>query len=239
MTERPILFNDAMVRAILSGAKTQTRRPVKPQPSVFVPGPNRHAAKRGSAYFDAYCSERKTASNPRGMSDRWCWWTPDDRQGSDWIRCPFGVSGDRLWVRECHGVTTGHRESDLGAAVRYRADGEILAFTMPAESALPLRLTWEKWRPSIHMPRWASRLTLRVTDVRVERVQDITEDDARAEGVYPLCGGYCAGGADAEWNATARAAFEGLWCATYGDASWTANTWVWVVSFDREGGRDA
>lgn len=84
-----------------------------------------------------------------------------------------------------------------------------------------------------NLPRWASRLTLRVKDVRVERLQDISEDDARAEGVYSLCGGYCAGGADAEWNATARAAFEGLWIDTYGAESWTANPWVWCVSFER------
>lgn len=143
MKERPIIFNDEMVRALLDGRKTQTRRVVRPQPS----------SNTDKIYADHY-----------NGGPEWAFWLPDNRmtEPRTW-RCPYGVPGDRLWVREtwCGG--------QHGTSVYYKA-------------------SWHehehgpRWRPSIHMPRWASRLTLDVTDVRVERVKDISPEDAKAEG---------------------------------------------------------
>lgn len=214
MAERSILFNDAMVRSILSGAKTQTRRVMRTNHVGYV------AFHRWDGELGARAMMR-CANETHPGSSVFC---EDNR---------IGRPGDRLWVRECWcpgrglarvaspSVIMAPSGAALAPGIIYRADGASL----PAGT---------RFRPSIHMPRWASRLTLRVTEVRVERVQDITEGDARAEGVYPLCGGYCAGNADAEWHSTALGAFADLWCSTYGVQSWTANPWVWVVKFKRE-----
>ncbi|MGH1450254.1 MAG: hypothetical protein ACRBBM_12665 [Pseudomonadaceae bacterium] len=125
-----------------------------------------------------------------------------------WARCPYGKPGDRLWVREAHFLNG----RDPGCEVIYRAD------------PLPC---WEgeeqeiRWRPSIHMHRWASRILLEVTEVRVERLQDISEDQAQAEGAYtdPACPAYDA--------------FAQLWQSINGAGSWESNPWVWVVDFKR------
>ena len=250
MAERPILFSGPMVRAILEGRKTQTRRVVKPQPSHFTPGPNVHHPRHPAAYFDAYCNAPKTDANPRGMSGRWCWWTPDNRQGPDWIRCPYGVPGDRLWVREtwycddafagrdeCVGcVRCSHTTADRIAAWRealfYRADGEAHEQFEQLDHG-----SGHIWRPSIHMPRWASRLALEVTCVRVERLHDISEADAQTEGV--LCenldrrGDVCRIVTPSQhW----RYHFQDLWASINSLDSWRANPWVWVVEFRRAEG---
>ena len=212
MRERPISLRDWEARAILEGRKTQTRRPVQ-SPAKNMQREGMEVIKRRAPGDRWYGDHVWSMRGPTGV---WGDYT-DDRFRS---LCPFGAPGDLLWVREAHAFDPCEdSEGNAADRVLYRADHN---------GAAPLR-----WRPSIHMPRWASRLTLRVADVRVERVQDITEEDARSEGVYSLCGGYCAGGADAEWNATARAAFEGLWIDTYGPESWTANPFCWVVSFER------
>jgi hypothetical protein len=190
--ERPIIFNDAMVRAILSGAKTETRRPVKPQPATTHSG----------HYIDAYCGQPKTDANPRGMSTVWTWWLDDGHKGADIASCPFGVPGDTLWVRECFTLVNPGRE---GQYVDYRAS---------ADHAM-----WDgMWKPSIHMPRWAARTVLDVLEVRVERLQDMSEEDARAEGFET------------------RAAFCGTWDAIYPTMGMRHNPWVWVVRFRRQGG---
>lgn len=209
MRERPILFNDAMVRAILSGAKTQTRRPVDMRRVSFIGGredDHNDPALWGFADIDGcwhVLDQRKPVWTGSGV--------PHEAYA---IACPFGAPGDRLWVREAHAFNPCEdSEGNAADRVLYRADHN---------GAAPLR-----WRPSIHMPRWASRLTLRVTDVHVERVQDISEEDARAEGA--------SGGVP--WlyeDETYRTAFCHLWSDTYGPESWTANPWVWVVSFERE-----
>ena len=177
MKERPILFNGDMVRAILAGQKTQTRRPV---------------------------------------------WFDDDPSGI----CPYGVPGDRLWVRETYA-----RHPQF-AEVAYRADGE--------EFEDGDGFTWcPKWTPSIHMPRALSRITLEITDSRVERVQDISEEEARAEGIEALDGRFVS--ADlcdtARWYGMsmedARCIYAHLWDTSY-DArglGWSVNPWVWVVTF--------
>jgi hypothetical protein len=193
MKERPILFNADMVRAILNGRKTHTRRMVKPQP-LWVADP--------SVPFST------PDADPKGV-----------------IKSPFGTVGDRLWVKETHWIN--HAEKLLA----YRADMEF-----------PDHMNKSKWRPSIHMPRWASRITLDITAVRVERVQDITEEDAMAEGVESVWYGnakfWKAYGKNllpegGELVATMAAAqsFRTLWQSIYGN--WDANPWVWVYEFRR------
>lgn len=195
MPERPILFSGEMVRAILDGRKTQTRRPIAP-----------------------------TQPRADGL------WPAGRDPLSD---CPFGAIGDRLWVRE----TWGRYFTDgVGMHTVYRADGEH------EREWLDLG----RWRPSIHMPRWASRLTLRITHVRVERLQDISEEDARAEGVEPgdrlvrcLQTVPCASGGPSCCGSTVmaddyRAGFQRVWRSIYGAETWDANPWVWAISFERE-----
>lgn len=207
MRERPSLFNGAMVRAILDGRKTQTRRPIL---SVARIGRVTEFQRSTTPGYDWI------------MRDRAMRWN-DLREPSLMARCPYGVPGDRLYVRE-----TWNKE---GGMITYRADGDWIAAYRredaaddAARKARGLRV---RWSPSIHMPRWASRLTLEVTAVRVERVQGITEDDARAEGVTPVP--FCRAGV-AEGNEH-REAFELLLGRVYGAASWDANDWVWVVEF--------
>lgn len=253
MRERPILMNGEMVRATLEGRKGQTRRVVTPQPAPFVQcSPDRHEQKHPEPYIDSYCSEKRTPENPRGMSDFWCWWTRDDRQGPDVGRCPYGHPGDRLWVRETWRTgksldalnTTAMSKlcADAGythpwAPLLYMADGRAAN----EDTLRDFGGEWGRTRQSIYMPRWASRLTLDVTGVRVERLQSISEEDAQAEGATPFLHnpeGDC-------WDAAPqdrkhRTAFNYLWGTingfNEGDAkrpgcSWDANPYVWVIEF--------
>ena len=185
MKEHPILFNEAMIRAILDDRKTQTRRPVKPQPRGVI-------ENSGGEWVDEY-------------------------HNNGW-RCPFGYPGDRLWVRETFWVTRNKHPR----SVIYRADGDD-GFS---------------WRPSIHMPRWASRLTLEVTDVRVERVQDINSDCIADEGYASDCGcTYCAENED--YCEEARGAlvdsFADSWDSIYAKKGygWDSNPWIWAIEFKR------
>lgn len=200
MSARPILFNGAMVRAILAGAKTQTRRVVR-WPTTDDDGA-RVITSRETGERWPYAR--------RGLND-----TP--------VRCPLGAPGDDLWVRE----TWSPREN-VDPTVNVEKARHYCHYA--ATYVGDLNSEWHpygKWRPSIHMPRWASRLTLRVTTVRVERLHDITEGDARAEGVLTL---------EPRTGATSvRERFADLWSEVYGRESWDANPWVWVVSFNREG----
>ena len=211
--ERPILFSAPMVRAILEGRKTVTRRVCKPQPSA-----NAHTT----------CA----SGNPTGG-----WW----ETGKDIIRCPYGKPGDRLWVRETWAAdaqvdAVAPRDMSQGEPIHYAADGAVrqtgCAMIKPG-----------KGRPSIHMPRWASRILLEITDIRVERLQDISEQQALAEGIvgvpfrpddgWPVCTGYMVGPDDGKTGleTAAAKAFAGLWNSVGGD--WQANPWVWVVEFKR------
>ena len=221
MTERPIPFSAEMVRAILKGDKTQTRRVMKPQPAPFVQStPDRHPTTRTDSYIDAYCGERKTPENPRGMSRDWHWWTADNRLGRLVARCPYGQPGDMLWVREAWRAPSQYDDwppSRLppGVDVQYMADASA---------------PWaSRYRSPRFMPRWASRITLRITDVRVERLHDISEEDAKAEGAdfvdYKIesCPGL----------GTYKEGFTRLWRDINGFASLIANPWVWVISFER------
>lgn len=199
MKELPILFAGDMVRAILDGSKTQTRRPIKGE---NVPNPGHDCA-------ECLCREIDPSDTP-------CL-TCEGRYGA----APWKV-GNRLWVKETWQVVTGRTKGDLGAAVRYK-DMDLRACTMPAAKPMPLGLTWDRWRPSIHMPRWASRLDLLVTSVRAERVQDITDDDALREGIHPLA---------YEAYESPRMGFRELWERTY-PGSWDRNDAVWVIDFQQ------
>lgn len=256
MKDHPILFSAPMVRAILEGRKTQTRRIIKPQPVPFVQcTPDRHPTTRTEPYIDAYCGERKTPENPRGMGLDWHWWTADDRLGTKVGRCPYGQPGDRLWVRETiyidqtpydEGTLPKVRPADLRQEdIYYRADGECCEQIPECCCA---EIDKPRWRPSIHMPRWASRITLEVTGVRVERLSDISEADAKAEGLTArtkdgtlvkygipdrddLPGNDDEGWHWQEWDRDPRQAFCRLWESINGPGSWDANPWVWVVGF--------
>ena len=203
--ERPILFSAPMVRSILDGRKTQTRRVVEPQPDKVVlsyyPG--------GLVAHDLECNETAIKYG-NGFED-------DDRQ---W-KCPYGAPGDRLWVRE-----TWQQDPAGDRAVCYRATGH------DEKCVIPDHL----WRPSIFMPRWASRLTLGITAVRVQRLQEISEDDAIAEGcklpasgrITDVQGGQYAG--RIWWNAVTW--YKELWDSINGKTHpWTSNPWVWVIEF--------
>jgi len=201
MKEHPILFSGPMVRALLDGCKTQTRRAMKPQPTEFVGGPG-VTLRDGSP---APLVPLDDSVEPYGRE----------------IVCPYGQPGDRLWVREAHAVD--------GKKVFFRAGHE------ESEGAGP-RVDI-RWRPSIHMPRWASRITLEVTTVRVERLQDISEADAIAEGCTQNHNGYYWGGphpvSGLKQLATAKGAYQDLWESINGPDSWAANPWVWAIEFRR------
>lgn len=214
MKERPILFSGAMVRAILDGRKSQTRRVVR-WPSAY---PAKDYAEAAAAMNR---SESKVIGvrGPRdGVSDRW--------------RCPYGTIGDNLWCRETWGevaLFSNAAEGVQGYRTVYRADPG-------AEESVGGYLVGDRWKPSIHMPRWASRLTLEITGIRVERVQDISEADARAEGAGR--GWYLRDTLDGEETVPTdhRGGFRALWDSINGakpGCSWADNPFVWVVEFKR------
>jgi hypothetical protein len=241
MKERGILFSAEMVRALLDGLKTQTRRVVKLPPwtasvtvdaggTIFGPGP----------YLKAHRAQP----------------VPDDVGAMERVHCPYGYPGDRLWVREtwapfyAGGNSLAFPQPDMfeANAIRYRATPDHV-------TAYPTSIsTWESrptstrehpWRPSIFMPRWASRLLLEIVEVRVQRLHDLTEKDALAEGIsevpffpddgYPLCVGYMVGKDDKRTalDQTPIQTFTKLWTSINGADSWAANPWVWALTFKR------
>lgn len=205
--ERPILFSGPMVRAILDGKKTQTRRVIKPQPTSALPD------MRGTLMHHVRRS---------------LW-----RSGKPTVDlCRYGRPGEVLWVRE----TFMHGGSLAPAyARRYRADDSVIPGLGDFEGEL--------WVPSIHMPRWASRLLLGVTDVRVERIQEISESDIEAEGApyaYALDGGAPKGGCAAiRADKIGRSFLHGIWAERWDlinakrGFGWDANPWVWAITFRR------
>lgn len=220
MKEYPILFSAEMVRAILEGRKTQTRR-------VAIP---RHDDKKPCEHW--------MPSNDRQFMQRHC------EHGSEGHGCPYGVPGDRLWVRETWGVgCRPHPMHGWVDGIEYRADVAYLEdhdtldlYTPKTPDAFEYDSIKPGWHPSIHMPRWASRITLEITDIRVERVRDITEEDARAEGVntipYMLPG---ENGIGLGLDSICKPRFKVLWNSInskrgYG---WDVNPYVWVIGFRR------
>ncbi|WP_230887235.1 hypothetical protein [Escherichia coli] len=185
MKERGMIFNDEMVRAILGGNKTQTRRIVEEK-----------------FYGRAVAAELLAK------------------------HCPYGQPGDRIWVRETYRV---HGKATDVATLVYRAS--VRNSWTEQTHRVPVEVcnkpVSEKWTPSIHMPRWASRILLEITDVRVERLHDMSEADAKAEGATP-----------ATYNITPpeavyRVGFGDIWRSIYGQDNWLSNPWVWVIEFKR------
>jgi hypothetical protein len=230
--ERPILFSALMIHALLTGRKTQTRRVVKPQPK----------SQNVGMVNAAYCGEPDVWLVDGAVSE----FTIGGETLPYW-KCPYGRAGDRLWVRETWGVGTRPCPTEGWVeGIEYRADNHP---EMDEHESLPLHsvnvpqnITLDiyraGWHASIHMPRWASRLTLEIVDVRAERLQQITEADAQAEGVerpeltsgivegmeppfnrvHPMTGDYADG-------------FKNLWNDINGADAWDKNPWVWVISF--------
>jgi len=216
MKERQILFNGPMVRAILDGTKTQTRRVILKKRNI--PGEPRHY--------------------------------PPDSQIAQFLRiadCPYGVPGDRLWVRETF-VLENCEETLPDRPFKEVEDGEWGPYLVPhyrATEAEPHIVNQElmvdsfddrtRWSPSIHMPRWASRISLEITGVRVEQVQAISEDDAKAEGCdapdWPRYVTFPDGTRHDLFNA--REGFQWTWDSLYAKrgVGWDANPWVWIVEF--------
>lgn len=204
MKERPILFKGPLVRAILSGQKTVTRRLLK------MP----HGFWETSATGELVPIP---------------------------TNCPYGQRGDRLWVRETwycdhfevmRGPYLKPDDLDVGEAID---DGTLV---YGADGLAPYEQEQPTWKPSIHMPRWACRILLEITDVRVERLQDISDAEIEREGIDldALADGQdrydmCHAGSGADGRPTLRTAWRHLWESTGGD--WDANPWVWVVEFKR------
>ncbi|WHO87446.1 hypothetical protein [Xanthomonas campestris] len=198
-----------MVRAILSGAKTQTRRAVKPQPSIDT---------SGNFCWNGWNFGQDMAGRP--LSETLALQRPCSRTGR--VHCPFGKIGDRLWVRETTEVD--RATSDSAELARYSSDREPVCY--PIGTGNGYDGAWQLWWysrdtcPSIHMPRKACRLLLEITDVRVELLQAITDADALAEGVDRT---------NTSIPGYAKERFHQLWTSTGGD--WDANPWVWVIGF--------
>lgn len=234
--ERPILFSGPMVRAILDGRKTVTRRIVNGVPD-----------DAGLAVYGAECTAGDGGASP-ACAMFFAGSTVDSR-GLGVARCPFGSPGDRLRVRETwryHGWT-----EDGAPWIKYAADDSTrLVERIPDEWSDRLADIWadlsddanmaidgraadRKWRPSIFLPRWASRLTLEVVGVRVERLQEIDEADILAEGVTVDGVAKLTGTPWADMP-TLHHAWERLWDSINGDrAPWASNPWVWRVEFRR------
>ncbi|HBC7448617.1 hypothetical protein ACTVKF_18500 [Serratia marcescens] len=202
MKERPVIFNGEMVRAILDGRKTQTRRVIaNVSPDNCIPLQKPTKTKDGiyTHVMDAPA---------HGL-------------------CPFGQVGDRLWVRETFAAFDADwkhpgKPHDL-------RDGPWPNVVYPASVA---KIPDGTCRPSIHMPRWASRILLEITAVRVERLNDISEEDAKAEGVAP------SQHIITPPEALYRVGFLKLWQSIYGEESWRTNPWVWVIEFKQVSARE-
>lgn len=198
---KPIIFSTEMVRAILDGRKTQTRRVIKPQPDKY-------------GYW-----KHKAGHMVHKQDLNLC--------------CPYGQPGDTLWVREtwvrcANGCPNdGRPVGPDGWSCLYRA-------TEPEAMEYPISSKTTRWHPSIHMPKWAARLFLEITDIRVERVHDISEEDAVDEGIEVDENNHVVRGDDINWGG-AVTAFAELWDSINAKRgySWDSNPWVWVVIFRR------
>ena len=236
MEERPIIFNAEMVKAIMEGRKTQTRRVVKPQP------PPHHWEDHPYHYISL-----KLLDTDSGYSMRFqhilC---GIDSDCPFWVTCPYGKPGDRLWVRETW-TMAGGPDGTYDAAPN---DGRpCWPDDLPVQHRAFYRATEPGvdveefgWTPSIHMPRWASRISLEITDIRVERVQDISDhgpqNDCTAEGVFHA-GLYVPTMVERKgegFSSCEKMMFRNLWDSINGQKpgrAWADNPWVWVVSFKR------
>ncbi|WP_324725892.1 hypothetical protein [Klebsiella pneumoniae] len=232
MKERGMIFNGEIVRAILDGRKTQTRRPVK---------------------FPVH--DKNLGCEMAGNE------LAGELSAGSYLNSAFGKPGDRIWVRETWGVVS-HELDEDGRIQPWTPDRPATAIhEMPfgngyysghAIYAADGDFTWGDddgyedgrscWKPSIHMPRAASRILLEITNVGVQRLQDISSGDAVREGIcqLPASGRYCISPGDQYFGGASHSAkevYSWLWSSIYGEESWLANPWVWVIEFKRvEGG---
>ncbi len=223
MKERPILFSGAMVRAILAGSKSQTRRVVKPQPPEWIDQLHGNNFRRRAPY-DLICPETEAKMGFGFATDEQMW------------KCPYGAPGDRLWVRETFSFYAFNDDCELkfsDGALRHTGPGagDIPDAALASYFKLVDRSIRKKGTvsvPSIHMPRWASRILLEVSAVRVERLQDITLADICAEGLAKSIYDF----------KPVQAGFQ-QWCELWDSINakrghgWKLNPWVWVVEFRR------
>jgi hypothetical protein len=224
--EKPILFSGEMVKAILDGRKSQTRRIVKPQPGnrQYIFGP----------------LNVSMASHSFWLADE----TEDPLDGVN-IKCPYGKPSSILWVRETHAIVAdlnaSHQDSTWEARVKYKADGE-------SQSISAMNEDWREsysppgngYRSPIHMPKWASRITLEVTEVRVERLQEISGTSLILEGVLPAdqwtmptVAAEPESSLHGDYSRAALECFKATWDRINGAGSWSANPFVWAITFKR------
>jgi hypothetical protein len=214
--ERPILFSGPMVRAILDGRKTQTRRIIKPQPHPL------NGNFEVCHYYGSHIDRHGIQQPDDDLSFGIC-----DVDGEWGIKCPFGQDADHLWVRESWSVSNIYDNvspSNICVNLPKGPGRPPTKVLYPATDSISDCI---RRRPSIHMPRWASRITLEISGVRVERLQNISLKDAIAEGV--------------EWNSSPtrqgntnpKSAFKHLWEQINGEGAWHANPWVWVIEFKK------
>lgn len=245
MKERPILFSGGMIRAILENRKTQTRRIVKPQPEPCDAGKQISEAASEPGWFTNMTLIDGTVPPERMEGD-----FPREDFAHRWWACPYGKPGDRLWVRETwqqYRASSPAQDAAIKKSIERIESGkskdivaEVGGWPMPNGEARTLYAAdfgeWaynvdsdlKPWRPSIFMPRALSRITLEITNVRVERLQEISEMDAKAEGVEAAWGpnnppfGY-------------KQSFEAGWDSINGKrGSWASNPWVWVIEFKKQ-----
>jgi len=193
---KSITFNADMIKALLAGNKTQTRRPIANQDEMYI--------------------SSMGAFKPNNSLGKYI-------GGRHHVPCPLGKSGDTLWVRETFqlGLCT-------ESSIAYRATHNPSDLEEGQDETI-------KWQPSIHMPQWASRITLKITDIRIEKLQDISDDDAFKEGVKCIHGDRC-NSMSCEWGCTPAPFKENVWDKIYHDKhkpgfAWDKNPWVWVIGF--------
>ena len=224
MKTKPIIFSAKMIRALLDGRKTQTRRIVKTQPTWDGKWFSWHGHRPNSIY--GACG-----GNHIGAKD-----CMNDSS-------PYGQPGDLLWVRETFQPIC--LDVDCDDANYKTGDGYRIVYTATDETEEFIDITTDKIscarKPSIHMPRWASRLTLRITSVRVERVQEITEEDAKAEGIERTDWKYSCEPyrnyneprmSSGKNCSLAIMSFSTLWSSIHGPDAWDRNDWVWIIEFE-------
>ncbi|KKL77459.1 hypothetical protein LCGC14_2034700 [marine sediment metagenome] len=218
LKERPILFSGEMVRAMLEGRKTQTRRVMRVQPywvnSEYTGG---HWMISGYEAGECiYTGPFKPAEEVK-YGPGSCY---------PYSGCQYGLPGDCLWVRETWKAEKNIYESRPCVSVNFKASPDIVKVVLFEEDIFPSLSVINKWKSSIHMPRWASRINLEITAIRVERVQEISAADARAEGIYPT---------HPEDAMGLISNFHILWDSINAKRGypWVDNPWVWVVEFKR------
>ncbi len=209
MKERPIRFTAEMVQALLAGRKTQTRRIVKPQ----MTNP-----KIAPLTMEPWLIDGEQETDDDGLP---CWVGrhPMYPTGEKWFTCPYGGDGDALYVKETYAFVpaTAYRGSGVAQTPNPNDASEVAIY----RAGWPLSKPATRWRGERYMPKWVSRIRLQITEVRVERLQEISEQDAEREGVQDS-----ADYSHRDW-------FSRLWTEINGPESWDANPWVWVITFER------